>query len=283
MKSSKVKDFYSEIQFNTGDERIQSLNENLSLTQDIPSKTLQTLLDIEMFMDIESVTSVLELGCGNGWLSNRISKHYPLIDVTAIDIVESNIEYAKYSETDANFLVEDILETKRTGDLVVSIGALHHIPNISMPDAINKALTCADRFAFIGLYHKESRDAMFNWFKQYPEEEWYDIFTELTPNYVDETQRQSWFEDQFYAPYEQTVTFADLHQSCKLSGSKIISTSIEDGIDFKQRTVDKLNNKEFTSGFIYTLFDKNPMRNMDEELLKQRIDDIRTNDPYIYR
>ena len=140
MKSSKVKDFYSEIQFNTGDERIQSLNENLSLTQDIPSKTLQTLLDIEMFMDIESVTSVLELGCGNGWLSNRISKHYPLIDVTAIDIVESNIEYAKYSETDANFLVEDILETKRTGDLVVSIGALHHIPDISMPVLIEPRL-----------------------------------------------------------------------------------------------------------------------------------------------
>ena len=41
-----------------------------------------------------------------------------------------------------------------------------------MPDAIKKALNCADRFAFIGLYHKESRDAMFDWFKQYPEEEW---------------------------------------------------------------------------------------------------------------
>ena len=39
-----------------------------------------------------------------------------LIDVTAIDIVENNIEYAKHSETDANFFVEDILETKRTGD-----------------------------------------------------------------------------------------------------------------------------------------------------------------------
>ncbi len=283
MKSLKVKDFYSEIQFNTGDEKIQKLNENLSLAEDIPSKTLQTLLDIEMFMDIESVTSVLELGCGNGWLSNRISKHYPLIDVTAIDIVENNIEYAKQSETDANFFVEDILQTKRTGDLVVSIGALHHIPGISMPGAIRKALNCADRFAFIGLYHKESRDAMFDWFKQYPEEEWYDIFTELTPNYLDDTQRKSWFEDQFYAPYEQSVTFADLHQSCKLSGSKIISTSIEDGIDFKQKTVDKLNNKEFTSGFIYTLFDKNRTRDIDEELLKQRIDDIRTNDPYIYR
>ena len=70
MKSSTVKDFYSEIQFNTGDDKIQSTNENLSITEDIPSKTLQTLLDIEMFMDVQSVTSVLELGCGNGWLSN---------------------------------------------------------------------------------------------------------------------------------------------------------------------------------------------------------------------
>ena len=36
---------------------------------------------------------------------------------------------------------------------------------------------------------------MFDWFKQYPEEEWYDIFTELTPNFLDDTQRKSWFED----------------------------------------------------------------------------------------
>ena len=36
---------------------------------------------------------------------------------------------------------------------------------------------------------------MFDWFKQYPEEEWYDIFTELIPNYLDDTQRKSWFED----------------------------------------------------------------------------------------
>ena len=68
------------------------------------------------------------------------------------------------------------------------------------------------------------------------------------------------------------------------SGAKIISTSFEDNIDFKEVVFDKLNSKEFTSGFIYTLFDKTD--NLDaeeEEMLKQRIDDIRKNDPYIYR
>ena len=45
-----------------------------------------------------------------------------------------------------------------------------------------------------------------------------------------------------------------------------------------------LNNKEFTSGFVYTLFDRtNSIDSDNEELLKQRIDDIRKNDPYIYR
>ena len=63
---------------------------------------------------------------------------------------------------------------------------------------------------------------------------------------------------------------------------KILSTSIEDGIDFKQRTVDKLNNKEFTSGSFTLYLIKIPTRDIDEELLKQRIDDIRTNE-YIYR
>ena len=52
------------------------------------------------------------------------------------------------------------MDTHRTADLVISIGALHHIPNYSMVDPITKALECAERFAIIGLYHKESRDAM---------------------------------------------------------------------------------------------------------------------------
>ena len=58
---------------------------------------------------------------------------------------------------------------------------------------------------------------MFDWFKQYPEEEWYDIFTELTPNFLDDTQRKSWFEDPIPCTHEQSVTFADLHESCKLT------------------------------------------------------------------
>ena len=57
MKTTEVKKFYSEIQFNTGEE---SLVHNNSKHDDtiIPSKTLQTLLDIEMFMDLEGVTDV---------------------------------------------------------------------------------------------------------------------------------------------------------------------------------------------------------------------------------
>lgn len=289
MKTTEVKKFYSEIQFNTGEE---SLVHNNSKHDDtiIPSKTLQTLLDIEMFMDLEGVTDVLELGCGNGWLSNRIATNYPHLDITGIDIAEPQIEYAKstccdeYDDECARFFVEDIMDTHRTADLVISIGALHHIPNYSMVDPITKALECAERFAFIGLYHKESRDAMFEWFKQFPEKGWYDIFTELTPYLKDEVQRKSWFDDQFYAPYEKSVTFDILNQASMRTGANIISTSFEDNINFKEVVFDKLNSKEFTSGFIYTLFDKTDDLNAeDEEILKQRIDDIRKNDPYIYR
>ncbi len=287
---TEVKKFYSEIQFNTGEEKIVQTVGDIHAADVIPSKTLQTLLDIEMFMDVEGVTDVLELGCGNGWLSNRIATNYPHLDITGIDIAEPQIEYAKSSCCDyqddecAKFHVEDIMDTHRTADLVISIGALHHIPNYSMYETITKALECAERFAFIGLYHKESRNAMFEWFKQFPEKEWYNIFTELTPYLIDDTQRRSWFQDQFYAPYEKMVDFDILNQVSMRTDTKILSTSFEEDIDYAQRVIDKLNNKEFTSGFVYTLFDRtNSIDSDDEELLKQRIDDIRKNDPYIYR
>ena len=60
--------------------------------------------------------------------------------------------------------------------------------NKQIIDAIKKALNCADRFAFIGLYHKESRDTMFEWFNQFPTHTWYDIFSGMTQYIKDEKQ-----------------------------------------------------------------------------------------------
>lgn len=269
--NDQIKNFYSEIQFNTG--------EKLEDDSVIPSKTLQTLLNMKMFAGLGGITDVLELGCGNGWLSNRISSNYPHIKVTGIDIVEPLIDYAKTSTNDhANFFVEDIFETSRTADLVISIGALHHIPNYSMVETITRALDCAERFAFIGLYHKESRNAMFEWFEQFPEKEWYDVFTELTPYLTDDVQRKSWFEDQFYNPYEQSIDFDTLNKVSMITGASIISTSFKEDVNFKDMVFRKLNNKEFTSGFIYTLFDKT-----DKLDVEDHINDIRKKDPYIYR
>ena len=47
----------------------------------------------------------------------------------------------------------------------------------------------------------------------------------------------------------------------------------------KQDTPFSTFRKAYEEGELF----KNPTRDIDEELLKQRIDEIRTNDPYIYR
>ena len=72
-----VKNYYSEIQFNTPQEN--------TAPEELPLPILETLLDTK------DIFNVLELGCGNGWLSNRIAQNYPSLTVTGIDIVSENV------------------------------------------------------------------------------------------------------------------------------------------------------------------------------------------------
>ena len=269
-----VKNYYSEIQFNTPQEN--------TAPEELPLPILETLLDTK------DIFNVLELGCGNGWLSNRIAQNYPSLTVTGIDIVSENVSYAKQTSNKifpADFFEEDIMTTDRTADLTVSIGALHHMPEFTMEQSISKAFDCANRFSFIGLYHKESRDTMLEWFNQFPTHTWYDIFTGMTQYIKDEKQRESWFKDQFYNPFEQSVTLEQVKDICAEKNVQLITSNIStDSTSDNVRK--KLNKKSFTSGFIYFLIDKTETyleHLRDERLLKERVNQIREEDPFIYR
>lgn len=80
--------------------------------------------------DLYNAGSVLEIGCGAGWMSNSLAYYYGL-DVTAIDFNPLVIEKAKKTSEilgiNVKFECADLFKFKcKPKDLVISIGVLHH-------------------------------------------------------------------------------------------------------------------------------------------------------------
>ena len=97
-------------------------------------------------IDLSDVKRVLEIGCGIGVLSSYLAEKYKW-EVTGIDLDPEQIEraqnehrenkYLKFIEADATKLPFGDSEF----DLVLSVDALHHIPNRNKAfDEINRAL-----------------------------------------------------------------------------------------------------------------------------------------------
>lgn len=198
--------------------------------------------------------TVLELGCGNGWLSNRIAYNFAHIAVTGIDLIEENIAIAnRLKQPNSNFSQESILENCDVADTVVSVGVLHHIPEKDIESLVSDAVTRANKYAFIGLYYKPARDAMWDFFNSVPEHRRYKYFKKMTPWFKDDNQRQSWYRDQLEHPYEVSVDQSLYETVAQRTGYKL--TWVSD-VDSYQKAAERLNRWEFTSGFIYGVFEK---------------------------
>ena len=229
--------FYKSLPFN-------KVSDKLYCKQVNKSKTPWIQLD----SCIEDSNDVLELGCGTGWLSNRIANNYN-VNVTGIDILKENIDNAsKYKNKNTEFFEEDILTTTRRADTVVSIGVLHHMPNQNIKNLIRHSVNLANKYAFIGLYYKHSRDAVLEYFDNIPKDKRYKHFKKLTPWITDDVQSKSWFRDQFEHPYECSVTLEDFNIGIEHQCF---------GHYDKNRTLERINNGEFVSGFIYGVFNLN--------------------------
>jgi len=210
----------------------------------------------ELTSAIQESKTVLEMGSGQGWLSNRIARNFPQVSVTGIDFVQENINTSKnHQRHNSQFFMENIIQTKKSADTVVSIGVLHHIPNNNIEDLIALAINSSNKYTFIGLYHDQSRKAMFDFFNRYPENKRYKLFTKMTPWITDEQQRTSWYRDQFDNPYETTISLQQFKQIAKQTQTDLIWSSVNTDNTYDS-TMQRLESYEFTSGFIYGLYKK---------------------------
>ena len=97
-------------------------------------------------VDLSKVKKVLEVGCGIGVLSSYLAEKYEW-EVTGIDLDPEQIDRAKNANRKnkyLKFLEEDVTKLPfgdNEFDLVLSVDALHHIPNRNKAfDEINHVL-----------------------------------------------------------------------------------------------------------------------------------------------
>ena len=181
--------------------------------------------------------TVLDVGCGSGWLSNAITFRHRAT-VTGIDFnpiaVARAREIARAMNLQTHFEVADLFtyQTEERFDVVVSIGVAHHTNNCEA--ALRRMF---DHFlkpgghAFIGLYHSHGRRPLLEHFQQMKrrgatEQEMFDRYCHLHSQLTDQTHLRSWFRDQVLHPHETQHTLEQIMPVLQGSGMTLVSTSI---------------------------------------------------------
>jgi SAM-dependent methyltransferase len=110
------------------------------------------------FYQDNDVTTVLDIGCGSGFVTNVIAYNNPHLKITAIDFSDT-IEHGKKIAKElgiknikwvkANFLTKKF---NNTYDVVFANGSLHHMPEYKT--AVEKAKSLTHNFLLVGLYNK---------------------------------------------------------------------------------------------------------------------------------
>lgn len=148
MIENQVKEFYSELKF----PGLYSIDDLEFYEQGLHNKYLC------MFDEhIKNSSTVLDVGCGSGFIVNLLARRHPDIKFVAVDFSDS-INYAKnFSQlngiTNITYYNENFLtwESLQTFDTVICNGVLHHIPEYKL--ALNKIKTFANNKIIIGIYN----------------------------------------------------------------------------------------------------------------------------------
>lgn len=111
------------------------------IKNNIVKKFLISLFFRKIYQEIKKAhpKSIIDLGCGEGFVENFLLKKGYVAKMTGVDINPSSIEYAKKNNPGTDFFVGDIfnLKIKNNFDLVLMLEVLEHL---SQPD---KALKTA--------------------------------------------------------------------------------------------------------------------------------------------
>lgn len=109
------------------------------------------------FFEENKIKTILDVGCGSGFVTNIIAYHNLDIEIVAIDFSDTINHGKKISKElgiknvtwkQVNFFDFE----SKTFDLVLSNGSLHHMPEFDR--AVNKLKQLSHNYVMIGLYNK---------------------------------------------------------------------------------------------------------------------------------
>jgi malonyl-CoA O-methyltransferase len=102
--------------------------DNLALMQkDIADRLLKLIPDRDYL-------TILDIGCGTGYMCRQLKKRFPAAQVTGVDIASEMLQRAMAEDPEGNYICEDFTKMDMQGkryDLIVSASALHWIDDIN--------------------------------------------------------------------------------------------------------------------------------------------------------
>jgi SAM-dependent methyltransferase len=193
--------------------------------------------DLHALLSSGKVQSVLDFGCGAGWLANTVARHYR-IPATGVDFTAKAIARAQSvsrrlkTSRLASFVVGDLFEFDgAAADLVTCVGALHHTRCAREGFERIQRFVAPRKYVYLGLYHLYGRRPFLELFRDLVaregEEAAFRRYAQLdSSRRGDEVHRRSWFRDQVLHPHESSHTLAEVAEWLVPAGFAIERTSI---------------------------------------------------------
>ena len=250
--NEKVLQFYKELPFNYYS-NVEEQSKNILLGE----------RNFEIYgplvKELKIADTIIDVGCGAGYLTNSISYVYPLKKVLGIDFnsiaTDRAIEVSKYLKLNSNFKAIDLfkyIDLPRF-DLAISIGVLMHTNNFfeGLKHIIKEMINKNGKI-YIGLYniygrkpfldHFESLKLKFkNLKKSDLENTLFEEYKKIDQRDLEQTHLKSWFRDQVLHPKETQHTLSEIVPIIEPE-YKIISTSLN---KFEQiKNLDEILNEE---------------------------------------
>ena len=189
--------------------------------------------------------SVLDVGCGPGWLTHTCAYHYEA-RVVGIDLSTTALSRAREIaaelgiESSAEFRQVDLFrfETAEQFDVVCSLGVLHHTADVPGALAAISRFVGSGGSLYVGLYHAYGRAPFLAHFARCRAlaaegllskaelDDALERYAELDTRISDRTLLPSWFHDQVLHPQETQHTLKEIAGILDRIGFTIVSTSV---------------------------------------------------------